>query len=120
MNPAVGGTQSKFRDVVASWQFCHPLHRLSTRSPVSLESFFFQSFAHPIDLLKPRNSQRIPLRFKPLSSFEIPTLKMTTEASAVYAELDKRPIEGTICLFDVDGTLTPARRVCLAQGNSIC
>jgi phosphomannomutase len=45
---------------------------------------------------------------------------MTTEATAVYAELDKRPIEGTICLFDVDGTLTPARRVCLAQGNSIC
>jgi len=32
------------------------------------------------------------------------------EAAAVYPPLDKRPIAGTICLFDVDGTLTPARR----------
>ncbi|KAI9759429.1 MAG: Phosphomannomutase [Chaenotheca gracillima] len=31
------------------------------------------------------------------------------EAASVYPPLDKRPIANTICLFDVDGTLTPAR-----------
>lgn len=36
---------------------------------------------------------------------------MTTEASSIYPDLDHRPVKGTICLFDVDGTLTPARRV---------
>ncbi|KAI9781976.1 MAG: Phosphomannomutase [Geoglossum umbratile] len=30
--------------------------------------------------------------------------------AAVYLPLDKRPVANTICLFDVDGTLTPARR----------
>lgn len=25
--------------------------------------------------------------------------------------LDRRPVRDTICLFDVDGTLTPARKV---------
>ncbi|TAQ84843.1 hypothetical protein B7494_g6836 [Chlorociboria aeruginascens] len=34
-----------------------------------------------------------------------------TEAAALYPPLDKRPIANTICLFDVDGTLTPARRM---------
>ncbi|KAI9717528.1 MAG: Phosphomannomutase 1 [Candelaria pacifica] len=34
---------------------------------------------------------------------------MTTEAASLYPALDKRPIANTICLFDVDGTLTPAR-----------
>ena len=29
----------------------------------------------------------------------------------LFPPLDKRPIANTICLFDVDGTLTPARRV---------
>lgn len=37
---------------------------------------------------------------------------MATEAGAVYPPLQDRPIKETICLFDVDGTLTPARRVC--------
>lgn len=32
-------------------------------------------------------------------------------AAAVIPELKDRPIKNTICLFDVDGTLTPARRV---------
>ncbi|KAI9841467.1 MAG: Phosphomannomutase [Sclerophora amabilis] len=32
------------------------------------------------------------------------------EAASLYPTLDKRPIANTICLFDVDGTLTPARR----------
>ncbi|KAI4122570.1 MAG: hypothetical protein LQ347_006461 [Umbilicaria vellea] len=31
-------------------------------------------------------------------------------AASVYPTLDQRPIKNTICLFDVDGTLTPARR----------
>ena len=34
-----------------------------------------------------------------------------TEAAAVYPPLDQRPLKNTICLFDVDETLTPARRV---------
>ena len=34
-----------------------------------------------------------------------------TEAASVYPPLEDRPIKNTICLFDVDGTLTPARRV---------
>ena len=34
-----------------------------------------------------------------------------TEAASVYPPLEARPIKNTICLFDVDGTLTPARRV---------
>ncbi|KAL2003463.1 hypothetical protein VTN02DRAFT_3774 [Thermoascus thermophilus] len=35
---------------------------------------------------------------------------MATEAASVYPSLENRPLKGTICLFDVDGTLTPARR----------
>ena len=33
------------------------------------------------------------------------------EAASVYPPLEARPIKNTICLFDVDGTLTPARLV---------
>ncbi len=33
------------------------------------------------------------------------------EAAAVYAPLEARPLKNTLCLFDVDGTLTPARRL---------
>lgn len=33
------------------------------------------------------------------------------EAASVYPPLEGRPVKNTICLFDVDGTLTPARRV---------
>lgn len=36
-----------------------------------------------------------------------------TEAASIYPPLEARPIKNTICLFDVDGTLTPARRVSL-------
>ncbi|KAL2049760.1 hypothetical protein ABVK25_009983 [Lepraria finkii] len=32
------------------------------------------------------------------------------EAASVYPPLEARPVKNTICLFDVDGTLTPARR----------
>ncbi|KAI1906449.1 Phosphomannomutase 1 [Ophidiomyces ophidiicola] len=32
------------------------------------------------------------------------------EAASVYPALEQRPLKNTICLFDVDGTLTPARR----------
>ena len=28
-----------------------------------------------------------------------------------YSPLEERPLKDTICLFDVDGTLTPARLV---------
>lgn len=31
--------------------------------------------------------------------------------AASYPPLEDRPIKNTICLFDVDGTLTPARQV---------
>lgn len=34
-----------------------------------------------------------------------------TEAASIYAPLQSRPVKNTICLFDVDGTLTPARLV---------
>ena len=34
-----------------------------------------------------------------------------TEGGSIYPPLEDRPIKNTICLFDVDGTLTPARRV---------
>ena len=34
---------------------------------------------------------------------------------ASYPPLEDRPLKNTICLFDVDGTLTPARQVCLLQ-----
>lgn len=30
--------------------------------------------------------------------------------AASYPDLKDRPIKDTVCLFDVDGTLTPARR----------
>ena len=36
---------------------------------------------------------------------------MATTAATIIPTLDQRPIKNTICLFDVDGTLTPARRV---------
>ncbi len=32
-------------------------------------------------------------------------------AAATYPPLEERPLKDTICLFDVDGTLTPARLV---------
>ncbi|KAJ9626254.1 Phosphomannomutase 1 [Taxawa tesnikishii (nom. ined.)] len=35
-------------------------------------------------------------------------------AAAIIPALDQRPVKNTICLFDVDGTLTPARR-CLPE-----
>ncbi|QSS62282.1 phosphomannomutase [Histoplasma capsulatum] len=35
------------------------------------------------------------------------------EAAAVYPPLEARPLKNTICLFDVDKTLTPARGVSL-------
>jgi phosphomannomutase len=34
----------------------------------------------------------------------------TVEGAGVYPALENRPLKGTICLFDVDNTLTPARR----------
>ncbi|KAL1955053.1 hypothetical protein VTO42DRAFT_344 [Malbranchea cinnamomea] len=34
---------------------------------------------------------------------------MATTETGVYPPLEERPIKNTICLFDVDGTLTPAR-----------
>ncbi|KAJ5625992.1 phosphomannomutase [Penicillium lagena] len=33
-----------------------------------------------------------------------------TEAASIYPSLEKRPMKGVICLFDVDETLTKARR----------
>ena len=42
-------------------------------------------------------------------------LKMAhTEAASVYPPLEARPLKNTICLFDVDETLTPARGVRIA------
>ncbi len=41
------------------------------------------------------------------NSFPLPTAAM-----ASYPPLAEREIKNTICLFDVDGTLTPARLVC--------
>jgi phosphomannomutase len=38
---------------------------------------------------------------------------MAAVAASVIPALDQRPVKNTICLFDVDGTLTPARRVCI-------
>lgn len=35
---------------------------------------------------------------------------MYAEAASVYPPLEGRPIKDTICLFDVDNTLTPARQ----------
>ena len=34
-----------------------------------------------------------------------------TEAASIYPPLQQRPVKNTICLFDVDNTLTPARLV---------
>lgn len=36
---------------------------------------------------------------------------MAAPAVATYPPLEERPLKDTICLFDVDGTLTPARLV---------
>ena len=44
---------------------------------------------------------------------------MAAVAASVIPALDQRPVKNTICLFDVDGTLTPARRVCIHH-ESIC
>lgn len=37
------------------------------------------------------------------------------EAGSIYPPLAERPIKNTICLFDVDGTLTPARQAANPQ-----
>jgi phosphomannomutase len=44
---------------------------------------------------------------------------MAAVAASVIPALDQRPVKNTICLFDVDGTLTPARRVCIYHGRSV-
>lgn len=36
-----------------------------------------------------------------------------------YSPLDSRPLKDTICLFDVDNTLTPARGVSLPVTHSL-
>lgn len=36
-----------------------------------------------------------------------------TVVAPVIPPLHERPIKNTVCLFDVDGTLSPARLVCL-------
>jgi phosphomannomutase len=36
---------------------------------------------------------------------------MATAATGVYPSLENRPLKGTVCLFDVDETLSPARQV---------
>ena len=38
---------------------------------------------------------------------------MAETTAPTYPPLEDRPIKNTICLFDVDGTLTPARLVSL-------
>jgi phosphomannomutase len=40
---------------------------------------------------------------------------MAAEAGSVYVPLEERPLKGVVCLFDVDGTLTPARRVSFSR-----
>ena len=46
---------------------------------------------------------------------------MTTTMASVYPSLENRPIQGTICLFDVDETLTPSRKVSLSRiAGKIC
>ena len=37
------------------------------------------------------------------------------QAATAFPPLEDRPIKNTICLFDVDGTLTPARLVRVAS-----
>lgn len=34
------------------------------------------------------------------------------QGGSIFPPLEDRPVKDTICLFDVDGTLTPARQVC--------
>ncbi|CRG87939.1 phosphomannomutase [Talaromyces islandicus] len=43
----------------------------------------------------------------------IPT--MATAAASVYPSLENRPIKDTVCLFDVDETLSPARQPATAE-----
>lgn len=50
------------------------------------------------------------------SSLYLCTINMTT-AAGVYPPLESRPLKDTICLFDVDETLTKARRVCSSNSN---
>jgi hypothetical protein len=40
-------------------------------------------------------------------------------STATYPPLNERPIKNTICLFDVDGTLTPARRVSFTTSSQL-
>ena len=43
---------------------------------------------------------------------------MSTSVHAQYPPLNERPVKDTIVLFDVDGTLTPARRVSALLGGT--
>ena len=43
----------------------------------------------------------------------------TAPAASVIPALTDRPVKNTICLFDVDGTLTPARRVSSALASAL-
>jgi len=96
--------------LVASWLFhfpnyvVHAFKLLSHFLPNLLSIDFWASSSllpQPIPKGDPHRSSRIAA--------------MATEAASVYPSLEKRPIEGAICLFDVDGTLTPARRVSMLK-----
>jgi len=47
-----------------------------------------------------------------VAQFTSPTFRYETAKMASFIPVDQRPLKDTICLFDVDGTLTPARLVC--------
>lgn len=70
-------------------------------------AFHFSAFTQTQSYL----SDSFPELDRPTHRFSPNTADMA-EAAAIYPPLEDRPVKNTICLFDVDGTLTPARRVC--------
>jgi hypothetical protein len=58
------------------------------------------------------------INFRSLKTLRKQYDTMAAEAASVYPSLENRPLKGTVCLFDVDGTLTPARQVCSLSSAS--
>lgn len=65
---------------------------------------------------RPREPHERPTNYTPPPYQNYTTsskMASTAPAASVIPSLAERPVKNTICLFDVDGTLTPARRVSL-------
>lgn len=85
----------------------------ASSSQTKFGAYVPKTIAHAYTLLRTQYCRIAPLRsFSVFERFFYQHKQSAmAQAASIYPPLKDRPIKNTICLFDVDGTLTPARRV---------